>query len=455
LRRYDGTVNPTVNLENLIVENSAQHLFRVHRSVMTSKKILAREHERVFDRSWLYVGHESEVERPGDFHQREVAGRPLIFLRGKDGRVRVFHNTCTHWGAKVCRLDHGNADTFQCFYHAWTFSNEGRLIGIPDAAAYPPDLNRDELALREPPRIDNYRGLYFVSFDPHIEPLEQYLGAATEYIDLILDQAEAGMRIVSGTQIYTVRANWKMIATNSLDTYHAPPLHTTYFSYLAKFRGSDYSTETRASAMGGGGVQRTLGNGHGVGESSPGGLARPIAHWHPIFGAAARDEIERIRARIVSRFGEERAWRMCDTFRLFLIYPNLVFHDAMAITLRYFEPAGPDSVRMTVWAMAPRDESDAQLERRLSNFVSFLGPGGFAHPDDLEAVESCQDGFRSREIEWIDFSRGMCREPELMDELPMRGFWRKWHAQIMGEPRLARVEDPPRALFGSSNPPAR
>jgi p-cumate 2,3-dioxygenase alpha subunit len=163
-----------------------------------------------------------------------------------------------------------------------------------------------------------------------------------------------------------------------------------------------------------------------------------------MYGEMARDEIARIRARIVERFGEERAWRMCDTFRLFLIYPNLVFHDAMAITLRYFEPVGPDAVRMTVWAMAPKDESEAQLERRLNSFVSFLGPGGFAHPDDLEAVESCQEGFRSREIEWSDFSRGMCRDPELMDELPMRAFWRKWHAQMMGHAREARVDDPPR-----------
>lgn len=438
-----------MNTENLIAEDRERHLFRVHRSVMTSEEILATEREQIFDRCWLYIGHESEVEHPGDFHRREVAGRPLIFIRGKDNVVRVFHNSCTHWGAKVCRVDHGTADTFQCFYHAWTFNNLGRLVGIPDAGGYPPDFDRDELALRQPPRVSNYRGLYFVSFDPDVEPLDQYLGAAREYMDLILDQSEAGMRIVSGTQLYTVRANWKLIATNSLDTYHAPPLHTTYFSYMAKFKGSDIGSETKSSSMGGGGIGRSLGNGHGVGESSPGGLARPIAHWHPMFGEAARGEIAQIRARIVERFGEERAWRMCDTFRLFLIYPNLVFHDAMAITLRYFEPAGPDAVRMTVWAMAPKDESDAQLERRLNNFVSFLGPGGFAHPDDLEAVESCQDGFRSHEIEWSDFSRGLCREPELMDELPMRAFWRKWHAQMMGIPRTAQVDDPPRNGFAS------
>jgi p-cumate 2,3-dioxygenase alpha subunit len=120
----------------------------------------------------------------------------------------------------------------------------------------------------------------------------------------------------------------------------------------------------------------------------------------------------------------------------------------MAITIRYFEPVAPDAVRITVYALAPNEESKEQLDLRLNNFVSFLGPGGFAHPDDLEAIESCQDSFRSREVEWSDFSRGMHRDPELMDELPIRAFWRQWHAQIMGHQKAARVDDVPLADNG-------
>ncbi|MBF6568146.1 MAG: Rieske 2Fe-2S domain-containing protein [Candidatus Binataceae bacterium] len=439
-----------MNIEDLVIEDPERRIFRVHRSVMTSPEIFALERERIFDRNWLYIGHESEIENPGDYRRREVGGRPLIFIRGKDGVVRVFHNTCTHWGAKVCRLDQGNAASFQCFYHAWTFNNVGQLIAIPDAGGYPQDFNRPELALKSPPRVDNYRGLYFVSFNPAIEPLPDYLAGAKDYIDLILDQSEAGMRVVAGTQLYTVRANWKLMATNSLDTYHAPPLHTTYFSYMAKFKGLDYEAETNASAMRAGGHGRSLRNGHGTSESAPGGLARPIAHWHPMFGDAAKPEITRIRARIFERFSAERAQMMCDTFRLFLIYPNFVFHDIMAITIRYFEPVGPDAVRLTVYALAPKDESKDQLELRLNNFVSFLGPGGFAHPDDLEAIESCQDAFRSQEVEWSDFSKGMNRDPEVMDELPMRAFWRQWHAQMLGHERANQFDDPRSVEHGAA-----
>lgn len=439
-----------MDIESLIAEDHERQTFRVHRSVMTSQEIFELERERIFGRCWLYIGHESEIEKPGDFRRREVGGRPLIFIRGKDGVARVFHNSCTHWGAKLCRLDEGNASSFQCFYHAWTFNNLGELIAIPDAGGYPKDFDRAALALKSPPRVDNYRGLYFVSFNPNAEPLIDYLAGAKDYIDLILDQSEAGMRVVAGTQMYTVRANWKLMATNSLDTYHAPPLHTTYFSYMAKFKGLDYEAETNASAIRAGGRGRSLGNGHGVGESAPGGMARPIAHWHPMFGEAARGEIDRVRKRIFERFGPERAGLMCDTFRLFLIYPNFVFHDVMAVTLRYFEPVGPDAVRLTVYALAPKDESKEQLALRLSNFVSFLGPGGFAHPDDLEAIESCQDGFRSPEVEWSDFSRGMNRDPEVMDELPMRAFWRQWQAQLLGHDRATRFDDQRRAGNGAA-----
>jgi p-cumate 2,3-dioxygenase alpha subunit len=438
-----------MDIESLIVEDQRRGMFRVHRSVMTSEEILALERQRIFDTCWLYIGHESEVEKPGDFRRREVAGRPLIFLRSKDNVVRVFYNSCTHWGAKVCRLDQGNAETFQCFYHAWTFNNLGQLVGIPDATGYSPDFDRAELALKPVPRLDNYRGLYFVSFNPNIEPLVDYLGGAKEYIDLILDQAETGMRVVAGTQLYTVRANWKLVSTNSLDSYHAPALHPTYFNYLAKFTGPGYEREAQASPIRPGGYGRSLGNGHGVSQVATGRMPRPIASWHPIFGEAAREDIARVRARIMERLGAERGEMMCDTFRLFLIYPNFVFHDILAITIRYIEPVAPDATRLTVYALAPKEESREQVERRLDNFVSFLGPGGFAHPDDLEAIESCQDAFRSR-LEWSDFSRGMTRDPQAMDELHIRAFWRQWHAQLLELPKATRWDDLKMACDGQA-----
>lgn len=83
----------------LVVDDQERGLFLVHRSVFTDPGVLALERERIFDRCWLYAGHESEIPEVGDFVTRRVAGRPIIVTRGRDGKVRVLLNTCTHRGA--------------------------------------------------------------------------------------------------------------------------------------------------------------------------------------------------------------------------------------------------------------------------------------------------------------------------------------------------------------------
>ena len=108
----------------------------------------------------------------------------------------------------------------------------------------------------------------------------------------------------------------------------------------------------------------------------------------------------------MEKYGEELAYQMADVSRNLLIYPNLIINDIVAITIRYFEPLAPDSMDVTAWHLVPREESDAVLAARLDSFLTFLGPGGFATPDDVEALESCQAGFRATEMEWSDISRG-------------------------------------------------
>ena len=151
-----------MEIKDLIIDDGEKGIFRYHRSSLTSPDILALERERIFDRCWLYLGHESEVEKPGDFRRRNVAGRPLFFVRGKDRQVRVFLNTCSHRGALICRIDEGNADVLQCFYHAWSFNMNGELVGRPDEAGYSEGFDRAEMGLKPPPRVDSYRG--FTSF---------------------------------------------------------------------------------------------------------------------------------------------------------------------------------------------------------------------------------------------------------------------------------------------------
>jgi p-cumate 2,3-dioxygenase alpha subunit len=413
-----------MDLSQMVIDDHSKGIFRINRAAMTSSKVLGFEQERIFERCWLYVGHESEIENPGDYVRRAIAGRPLIFMRGEDGQARIFYNTCPHRGARICRQDSGNAKTFQCFYHSWTFNNQGQLIGMPDKEGYCDSFQQEDFSLKSPPQVDKYRGFYFVNFDKHAEDLATYLAGAKEFIDLIVDQSEIGMRIIPGTHKYSMRANWKLMCENSVDGYHALPLHSTYFDYVAG-KGQDRSKQVVGAST----RAYSLGNGHSIVES-PAPYGRPVALWHPMYGEEAKPEIEKIRARLVERFGENRAARIAGTRRLLLIFPNLVLHDIMAVTIRQIWPVSHDFAEITSWALAPKEESATMQKYRLDSFLEFLGPAGFASPDDIEAVEACQEGFAAKEVEWSDNSRGMKREPRAHDEVQIRAFWREWNSLL-------------------------
>lgn len=405
-----------------VIDDGASGLFKVARKSFVDQAVLEEERRRIFDRSWLYLGHASEIAASGNFISRAIAGRNLIFNRDRNGAVNAFYNTCTHRGAMVCREAKGSAKNFQCFYHGWVYSDEGTLIDQPGKDSYGADFNEGGAAnLVRVERLENYRGLYFVNYDKAAMSLSDYLGNAKEYIDLVLDQAETEMEIVGGTQAYAIDANWKLLCENSIDGYHAATTHATYMDYLANTAGSLANV-----GLGGGGKQ--LGNGHAAIEyQAPWG--RPVAQWVAAWGEKGKADITAIKERLVQKFGAERATRIAETNRNILIFPNLVLNDIMAITLRTFYPLAPDRMHVNAWALAPREENEAFRQRRLFNFLEFLGPGGFATPDDVEALEMCQRGYKNMQaVAWNDISKGMVRDiPGTSDELQMRAFWRQWN----------------------------
>ena len=415
-------------VDPLVLDDRDRGVFRVKRKAMTSREIWRAERAQIFDTCWLYIGHDSEIPEPGDYRRRQIAGRPLVFVRGRDGTVRALYNSCTHRGARVCRQDAGNATSFQCFYHAWTFSSEGKLVGVPDREGYAEGVDFDALRLREVPRMECYRDFWFVSFAPEIESLPDYLAGAKEYIDLVADQAAEGMRVLPGSHRYACKANWKLMVENSMDGYHGAPLHQTYFAFLASQGDDDGAKQLKTSAARG----YDLGNGHAV-VDYPAPFPRVTARWHPIFGEDAKEEIEERRADLERRHGPDRAYRMAETCRNLFIYPNLLLLDVAGLTVRSVWPTGPDYMELTGWALAPREEPAHWLKRRLEGFNGFLGPGGLATPDDVEALEACQEGFEATSEDYSDISRGMHRDPGTVDEVQMRAFWREWHANVRGE----------------------
>lgn len=415
-----------INGKPYIIEDKENNKFLVNRNAFISKEILKLERQKVFDRVWIYVGHESEIPNPNDFVTRKVAGRSVIFTRDQNGKVHVLLNTCTHRGALVCREEKGNTKTFLCCYHAWVFKNDGELIGVPHAQAYGPKFDRKALNLVDC-RCESYKGFVFVNYANNAEPLEEYLGAAKEYLDLVADQGPEGMEVIGGSQKYSIRANWKLLGENSIDGYHIAHNHATYIEFLSEDQKIDIS-----GGIVGRGVN--LGNGHTLMEyESPWG--RPVAKWVPVWGEKAKEEIEQIRKELEARFDAEKVHKMTQLNRNLWIFPNLIINDIMSITIRTFDPVEPDYMEVTAWALGPKNEPANLRARRLDSFLTFLGPGGFATPDDIESLEACQIGFDTYPlVEYQDISRGMGQTEFLnTDEEQMRGFWRKWNELMTAE----------------------
>ena len=407
--------------------DEAKGRFSVSRATYTDPALHAAEMEEIFAKCWLFVGHDSELPKANDFLTRTIAGRPVVFLRDKAGTVRCLLNICPHRGAQVTRQKKGSAKLFSCIYHGWAFENSGKAISIAQAETYPPDFNADGANDMVPvPRFESYRGLWFLNFDANAVSLHDYLGNAREYIDIVMDQAVERMQVVGEIQEYSARANWKMLAENSTDILHVETLHPTYLDLI---RTNSEGTIVRGRVQG---KSIDLGNGHAVVERVA-SYGRPIARWIPMWGEEAKVEIDAIYARLVKQYGEERAKRMAYSARNLLIFPNLVINDIMSVTLRTFQPSAPDYMEISVWAIAPAEEAGKPaMARRLTNFLEFLGPGGFATPDDIEALESCQRAFAaSREAPWNDLSKGLGFAPDASDELPQRLFWLEWRDRLM------------------------
>ena len=147
--------------------------------------------------------------------------------------------------------------------------------------------------MQQAPRFETYRDFNFISFNRNVETLASYRGRATEYLDVICDQAEQGMMIVGGSQEYSIRANWKLLTENSIDGYHALTTHATYLDYLKNCDGGLAKVAFEGSA-------RDLGKGHAVLEyKAPWG--RPVAQWIPAWGEAGRKEISRLYDGLVHR----------------------------------------------------------------------------------------------------------------------------------------------------------
>lgn len=194
---------------------------RLDPRIYTDQALYEQELERIFARSWLLLGHESQIAKPGDYLTNYMGEDPVVVARQKDGSIRVFLNQCRHRGMRICRADSGNAKSFTCSYHGWAYNTGGDLVSVPFKDRAFPDLDMEQWGPLQA-RVETYKGLIFANWDADAPDLDTYLGDAKFYMDHMFDRTEAGTVAIPGVQKWVIPCNWKFAAEQFCsDMYHA------------------------------------------------------------------------------------------------------------------------------------------------------------------------------------------------------------------------------------------
>lgn len=404
---------------------------RVHGSLYTDPAVFADEIDKIYARGWVFLAHESEISKPGDFVVRQIGRQSVIVSHDLAGAHQVMFNRCPHRGAAVCQGDAGHRRSLTCPYHGWTFALDGRLMGVPSPGAYQGGQLQPG-GLAHIPRVASYGGFIFGSLHADGVSLETHLGKAKVWLDQLLGLSPEGeIQLTAGWMKHRLNCNWKMVVENQVDGYHAQMVHGSLLAAnetFATVRDRKDSSPTRV---------RDFGDGHTDIDHATDYRAAGdrLFRWT---GGISEDRLSNYAAAMRKAYGDEEAnLRMLEGPPHAMLFPNISLAEMNIMIIQPISPTETIQFTTPVF-LKGADELNARTLRRCEGA---LGPAGFLIADDAEIGELTQIGVKNGTPEWLLLNRGLSSEEVnhdgtrvggLMDETSQRGFWRHYREVMSG-----------------------
>ncbi len=416
--------------------------------IFVDDDIYKREAEKLFLRTWIFLAHEDQLRSYGDFLTTYIGADRILVTRQKDGSLKALLNACRHRGMTVCRADLGNAKSFACSFHGWTYDAAGHLISAPNLeSGYYGELDKSQWGLLPVPRVESYKGLVFGCFDADAPSLLEYLGEMAWYLDCMLDRREGGTEVIGGVHKMRTRGNWKLAAEQFAgDNYHAIMTHASVANAWAD-PGASKSSGGFAKLMALPGRQFSSRQGHGMAgflADSSSLLSFPGDRSVSEDQGIVADYYQSTRNEVANRLGVERADRSPDGAGL--VFPNFAFLSAVmgSSTIGVFQPKGPHQFEHWRWGIV--DKAAPKVVKEAMTRCLHVWPVGLADADDGEnwgGIQSSLAGPLAQRLK-LNYQMGMGAEgadrvypgtlhPNMLGEFPQRRFYRRWLEYMTSE----------------------
>jgi benzoate/toluate 1,2-dioxygenase alpha subunit len=415
---------------------------RVHRDVYIHPELFDLEMERLWHRAWIYVGHDSQVPKAGDFYTTQIGRQPVILIRDADDEIRVLMNRCAHKGTKVVGAVSGNCGgLLRCPYHGWTYRLDGSLRSMPLKNGYDGTSLAQCQASKGIVRVVNvatYRGFVFARLSAEGLGFEAYFGDSLSSIDNLADRSPVGrLEVVGGVLRYMHDCNWKLYVENLNDTMHPMVTHESSAGTARDlWRGqpedapkpmvieqflpfvSNYEFFDRMGV-------KIYENGHsytGVNFSIHSKYSAVPAYEHQMEAA----------------YGAERAHAILGEARHNTIYyPSLTIKGAIQ-AIRVARPIAADKTLIESFTLRLVGAPDELLARTVMYTRIINAPTSVVGHDDLNCYRSIQEGLAADGNEWVSLHRnysemesaGVAGTYNGTSEISMRGQFRAWAAQM-------------------------